>query len=209
MQRVAVSNFVKRQTPQSEFSHFDGTWEELLSLVDNAMLAHVIGGETIKLGYRDGVVLVEVCPDKFYTPVVDLVEGDVFAGEYKPRQPGEEPRRSTWVVRNNLRQVGKNRWDTDRVGVGKQKAAAVDVVLYRHDVLAEGNENSADAEWEIISINARPTLEEQPMEVGTLMHNHFGSGGGTKTNMTNDEFVAALEKSFKYWKNKGKIKPRQ
>ena len=187
MKQIAVSEFVKRQTPQSEFSHFDGSWEELLDIVECAFC----NGAT-KPGYRDGVVLVEVPADRFYTSVVELVDGDKFEVEYKSRQPGEEPRRSVWVVRKVMSEP-----------FGKQLAAAVDVVLYRHDVLAEGNENSADAEYEIISINARPTFEEQPMEVGTLMHNHFQSSGGTKTNMTNDQFVDALKKSFNYWKNKG------
>lgn len=195
MQNISVSSFVKRQVLNSEFSHFDGTWDELLNLVKDTILSSTLNDKpVIKSGYRDGVILVEVPPDKFYTSVVELVDGDTFKGEYKPRQLGEEPRRSTYVNRKNTE---------------KQKAVAVDIVLYRYDVLAENSENSSDAEWEIISINARPTLEEQPIEVGTLMHNHFGSSGGTKTNMTDKEFVAALEKSFKYWKNKGKIKPSE
>jgi len=37
----------------------------------------------------------------------------------------------------------------------------------------------------------------------TLMHNHFGSDGGTDTKMSDSDFAAAMEVSFNYWKNKG------
>lgn len=188
MKLIAVSNFVKRQTPDSEFSHFDGTWEELELLVTRTFNAGKIG--TIKQGYRDGVALVEVDPEKFFTSVVELKDGDIFRGEYKSRQAGEEPRKNTYVIRPE----------------GKQKARAVDIVLYRRDVLAENNENSADAELEIISINARPTYEDMPMNVGTLLANHFQVSGGTATKMMNDEFVASLKRSFKYWRNKSLAK---
>ncbi len=185
MKLIAVSNFVKRQTPNSEFSYFDGGWVELEQLVTEAFKAG-----KVKRGYREGVVLVEVEPERFYTSVVELKEGDKFRGEYKPRQAGEEPRKSVYVVKSQ----------------GKQPAKVVDVVLYRQDVLAENNENSCDAEWEIISINARPTTEEMPMSVDTLLANHFGASGGTATKMTNDEFVAALKRSWKYWKNKAQMR---
>lgn len=197
MSTIAVSEFVKRQTPESEFSHFEGTWEELLTVVSQAF-----ANKHISHGYRDGVVLVDVpvvcmrpgpVPLTFYTNIIQLQEGDKLAGEYKCRQPGEEPRRSMWVV-----------------GGKKMPAQSVQIVLYRHDVLAANNEHSSDADWEIISLNASPfpAGEEMPMSAGTLMANHFQVSGGTATNMTDSEFVAALKKSFMFWRDKANAAPQ-
>ena len=180
---IELNDFVKRQTKDSEFSHFEGTWDQLVGRVIRNFEA-----ERTTPGYRDGVVLVHVEPDDFFSAVVDLEEGDKVEGEFKRRREGEEPRLSYRIVNK-----------------GKQPAKAVDVVLYRHDVLAEDNDNTTDAEWEIISINARTTAEDQPIEPFTLMHNHFGSDGGTDTKMSDSDFAAALEVSFNYWKNKGMV----
>jgi hypothetical protein len=180
---AVINSFVRRQTPESDFSHFDGTWDELVLRVSEAYIV-------VRQGYRDGVILVRVNPDRFYTSVVELKEGDQLVGEYIPRREGEEPRQSVRVLRKARKQLAK----------------FVEIVLYRHDVLMEKNENDTDAEWEIISINAYPTDCEAPIELMTLMHNHFDSSGGTATKMSNDKFVAALEESFKYWKNKGFVK---
>lgn len=183
---IAVSEFVKRQTRKSEFSYFTGTWENLLTRTKrNFALGHIVPG------YRDGVVLVQVEPDGFYTNIVELQEGDMLAGEYKARQDGEEPRKSTWVINSN-----------------KMPAKSVQIVLYHHDVLMENNEQSCDAEWEIISINASPfdANEEVPMSPGTMMANHFHLSGGTETGWDNDRFVKELKKSVLFWKNKSKAK---
>jgi hypothetical protein len=190
---IAVNPFVKRQTVESQFSHFTGTWDELLQRVQRNYEA----GRFVQ-GYRDGVILVEVesgvpeHPGCFYTSITQLKEGDKLAGEYKCRQVGEDPRKSTWVV-----------------GGKKMPAQSVQVVLSRHDVLVENNEQSSDADWEIISINASPFTEkeEMPMPVGTLMANHFQVSGGTATNMTDSEFVIALKKSFMFWKDKATVAP--
>jgi hypothetical protein len=192
MNNIAVSEFVKRQTADSEFSHFSGTWDELRSRTQRNFDA----GHTIP-GYRDGVVLVNVEPGVpehpgcFYTNIIELQEGDKLAGEYKARQPGEEPRKSTWVI-----------------GGKKMPAVSVQVVLYRHDVLAENNEQSCDAEWEIISINANPYEGEVPMSPGTMIANHFHFNGGTETGWDNDRFIAELKKSVMFWKNKSHAMPR-
>ena len=185
--RIAASNFVKRQTPESEFSHFAGTWEELEIMT----LQSFVAGRYTQ-GYRDGVLEVPVDPEKFYSNIVQLKEGDMLAGTYKPRQAGEEPRKSVHVV-----------------GGRKSPAASVVIILYRHDVLAETNEPSCDSDWEIISINASyfPEGVRMPMSVGTLMANHFQWSGGTATNMTDAEFVKALKKSAEFWKDKALAAP--
>ncbi len=87
----------------------------------------------------------------------------------------------------------------------KTPAVAADIVLYASTVLAEDNSNelpAVEGNWEIISINARLSLEEEPMHPGTLMANHFQDSGGTATHMTDSEFVEALRVSRAYWANK-------
>jgi hypothetical protein len=183
---IAVSEFVKRQTPESQFSHFDGSWEDLRIRT----LRHV---HLAKPGYRDGVLLVPVKPQGFHAAIVDLEEGDEFGGVYEPRQSGEEPRSQIYVKKD------------------KQPAESVDIVMYRSDVLDENDERSSDADWEIISINASimPPGHEMPMRVGTMLANHFQVSGGTATGWSDEELVAKLRESFMFWRDKALAKPSE
>lgn len=183
MTTIAVSEFVRRQTPESEFSHYAGTEKQLLDLLDANWHKAV-------QGYRDGVITVSVPPKGFFSSVVQLTPGDRLEGVWEPRQNGEEPRRKMWAIRGQ-----------------KTPAARVDIICYRHDVLAEGNERSSTADWEVISINACPTNEQMPMTAGTLIANHLLLSGGTDTRMSDSEFVQALKHSVEYWKDKAMIGP--
>jgi len=178
MRIVGVSQFVGRQTVESRFSHFVGSDLELIQLVE-------ANWANQKKGYRDGVILVPVPSNNFFSGIVKLKAGDKLAGEYLARQNGEVPRKSTWVV-----------------GGKKMPAKQVDIILYRSDVLAENNERSSDFEWEIISINANPTNEKVPIPVGALIANHFEMSGGTSTGMTDSEFVKQLKESVLWWSDK-------
>lgn len=173
----------KRQTADSPLTHWEISNVRVVEMAE----AEVKAGRT-KAGYRDGVVLVNVDPAGFLTGVVELEDGDELVGEYKARREGETPRISVYATAGDK---------------GKQPAKMVEVVLYSHETLREGNENETDAEWEIVSINGHPTPEPAPIDPNTLMHNHFGSDGGSNTNMNAEEFEAAMKESFEYWKNKG------
>jgi len=181
---IWLNSFTKRQTKESEFSYYNGDLQDIVSLVENNFHKH-------KPGYRDGVVLVPVEPKGFYSSLVTLKEGDKLIGEYKSRKEGETPRKSTYVIRQ------------------KAPAQAVDIVLYASKVLAEDGDNELEdkeGNWEIISINARPTKEEQPINPGVLMANHFGADGGTKTNLSDRDFVKMLREGWEYWKDKALAK---
>ena len=178
---IHINSFVKRQTRESRFSHFDGSWTQLAAMVE-------AGFTNAKPGYRDGVVLVPVLPEAFFSGVRELVGGEPIWGKYESRREGEEPRK---VVITGSRD--------------KLPAKNVDIVLYSSSVLAEDGSNESPAEegnWEVISVNANPFDSEMPIPPETLMHNHFGSDGGTATHMSDGEFVAALQESFEFWKNK-------
>lgn len=183
--KIHINSFVRRQTPESGFSHWIHSDEALLAVVEHHF-------HKAKQGYRDGVLLVPVNPIGFFSGVTELKEGDMLVGEYVARKPGEDPRKSSYVL-----------------GGEKMPALSAYVVLYRHDVLAENNEHETDADYEIISVNASPTEEESPIPVGALIANHLQLSGGTATNMTDSEFVQMLRKSVEFWKDKAQTAPKE
>lgn len=181
----ATNFLLNRQTPASAYSHWTISTEELVARVDRHFAEK-------KEGYREGVYLVPVEPDGFFTSVIQLKEGDFLAGQYKSRKANEEPRKSTFVV-----------------GGSKMPARAVNIVIYAHHVLAERSENESEMDFEIVSVNAEPTEEETPIPTGALIANHLGLSGGTATKMTDAEFVALLRKSVLFWKDKANACPEE
>jgi len=170
--------FARRQTPDSRFSHFEGTEGELIQLIRENL-------DMAKIGYRSGVYCVPVPPRGFMSGIVQLREGESIYGKYEARKSGEEPRK--WVVSNSR---------------GKLPAKSCEVILYHRTVLEEEAGYKAVADWEIISINASPTIETPPIPPNALIANHFDLSGGTKTKMTPEEFESALKESVLFWKDK-------
>src|SRR5579885_1107886 len=89
--KVACGEFVKRQTPESGFSHFEGTWAELEHIVESSMAKP----QLVRPGYKDGVILVDIDPGymhrKFYSSIVKLDENIKISATYAPRRIGEAP----------------------------------------------------------------------------------------------------------------------
>lgn len=171
--KVACGSFVKRQTKDSGYSHFNGSWEDLEKLV-TASMEHP---ETVTAGYRDGVILVEMAAHHFSSAIVDLTVKSKLIANFSPRREGEAP-----FIRVAVKAT-------------KQPAKFAFIVLYRHDVLAENNERQTDAEWEIVAIKARVSLEEDPMDPYTMARNFLHLEGGTKGDFTAEQFA----KSIVYW----------
>jgi len=169
---IVTNPFTHRQTASSKFAHFEGTWEELEALVQEHF-------DKAKPGYRDGVVLVPVPPERFMSSIVPVTPDSSLWATFAARRTGEAPFIQVEV----------------RGDATKTQAAAVDVVVYRHDVLAEGSEHSCDADWEIISINARPSEEEIPMDPVTMARNFLQMEGGTKGKFSAEDFAKAIV----YW----------
>ena len=177
IQTIEVT-FANRQTPDSRFSHFEGTEQELLELV----FENFFQG---KEGYRDGVWLVTVPPDRFKSGIAQLNEGDILQGGFEARQKGEAPRKYVTTP-----------------GRDKLPAGHVEIVLYHRDVLEEEPGYKAIADWEVISINASPTNEAVPIPPNALIANHFEMSGGTNTKYTALEFEEALRESIMFWHDK-------
>ena len=178
---ITVNTFTKRQVANSRFSHFEGSW---LHLADETLANF----QRAKSGYKDGVILVPVSPVGFFSGVRELTDGEPLYGKFEARRDGEQPRKAIITGSRD-----------------KMPAKSVEIVLYSSIVLAEDGNNELppeDGNWEVVSINANPFDEEMPIATETLMHNHFGSDGGTVTNLSDEEFVEMLRESFGFWKNK-------
>lgn len=194
---VAVSDFVKRQRYDSKFSHFDGTWEELEKLVYDCFQISV----NVHKGYRDGVLLVDLPADRFWSSVVNIQQGlangliKEIKAVFKSRQEDERPYLQVYAIGS------------------KQPAKKVQVVLYRHDVLAEGYEQSQNSDWEIISINASPIEKDIPMDNNTRARNVLKLKGGTDVKlgwMSVDEltgFIKDTAESSLFWSQHIMVQP--
>jgi len=168
MSIISINNFALRQTEDSEYSHFAGTFEELVGLVE----AHFAEA---KPGKRDGVVLVSLPPERFFSGVVEVTEETELTAKFEARRKGEDA--YIQVTAKGVKLPAKN----------------VDIILYSHNELDE--DASTDAEWEIVSINARPTEEPEPPTPVAMARNMLELPGGTKAEYTAEEFA----RSIIYW----------
>lgn len=190
MAKVYMSKFCEsRHMPESGLSHYEGDPDGLLLEV-----GYIIENEPdlVEAGYRDGVLLVSVNPDDFFSSIVELREKDVLIGRYKARQAGETPRKSVSVPNKGE----------------KAPAKFVQLVLYSVAVLKEdgGNEgHENDEDYLVISINASPTGEAVPMTPETMMYNYFKQSGGTDMKCTPEEFVRQLGEAFAFWKDRANL----
>jgi hypothetical protein len=178
--KVDFNSLVRRQTEESKFTHWVISDSEFINRVECQF-------HYAKPGYKDGVILVPISAEGFFSSVTLLKEGDKLTGEFKSRIAGEEPRKSMSVKGEKL------------------PARSVDVVLYRKDVLAENDEHTTVADWEVVSVNGSPEIGATPILPETLIANHFKLSGGSATNMTAEQFEETLRISVLYWKDKAMV----
>ena len=199
---IRFSDFVRRQSPGSGYSHTTLEDEEVIQRVldnwDQAQGSYRKDYDPdTKLDAEgrlfNGVILVPVDPEGFFSGIVTLKDGDKLGGDFKPRQQGEDPRKRSWF-QPDPRNPSK--------GANKLPAKSVMIVLYHRDVLAADEPADYPCEWEIISINASPTEEATPIRPLTLLANHFQMSGGTETGMTPKQLEAELRVSVEFWTNK-------
>lgn len=170
---LAINAFARRQTAESPYSHWAGSEAELLSAVTLA----IEEGDT-EPGYRDGVTLVNLPPIGFFCGVVEVTPDTELVASFGARREGEAPFISV-----------KARGE-------KLPAHACQAVIYRRDVLQEGGDEGPEgAEWEIISLNARPTLAPEPMTPMSMARNLLEMEGGTEAEYTAEDFAKAIV----YW----------
>lgn len=185
--KIAVNEFVTRQVEGSGKTYsMSLSFEEMASHAE----AQMASGHYSE-GYRDGVRLVhalESVVNHFVCPFVKIDENTKFESEWVRRRPDEEPYIRTRALNGT-----------------PLKAGAVDFILYRHDVLAETNEHSTDADWELISINAIPKgVETLPMGPVTMMRNQLELPGGTKAFYASESYA----ESIRFWQEYAALKPK-
>lgn len=172
--KIAVNTFALRQTPESAYSHFDGGWEKLVGLVEENF-------DRGKQGYKEGVLLVPLPPEGFWSSTVPVGPETLLRPVFSARRDGE-------AKYLEVRTVGQ-----------KSPAQFVFVVLYSKAVL--GEEATTDAEWEVVSVNARETEEEEPMDPMTMARNFLVLPGGTKGDFSAEQFA----RSIVYWSTRVKV----
>ena len=178
--KVAVNKFVRRQIPGS-----GKTFSPSLSFEQIAAHAsEQLDKGNFKQGYRDGVIIINADPDytqQFNCPFVKINKDTKLKAKFVSRRKNEEPYIQVRALNGSPLTAGK-----------------VEFILYRHDVLAENNEHSTDAEWELISIHALPEgLEKLPMGPVTMMRNQLELKGGTAASYSSEEWAQAV----KFWQN--------
>lgn len=176
---IKCSEFVKRQTINSGYSHFNGSWDELEDIVWHAMSDKT----NIRPGYKDGIILVDLNSyndrKRFYSGIVKINQFTKLKASWAPRLTGE----------NSFIRISSK--------AEKQQAERVTIVLYHADVLAEDDDRSSSAAWEIIAIKARVTEKEEPMDPYTMARNFSHLKGGTQGDFTAQQFA----ESIIYWNN--------
>lgn len=176
MNLIGLHNFATRQTEDSPYNHFKGTWQELIALTTEQWKYKVVSP------HNPQVHLVPM-PDKavhrFYSSVVKVSDDTTLTAFYAPRVKGEAP----------FIQVLAQ-------GEKKVPAKKVDIVVYSHSVLAEDNDAPAPqtAEHYIININAYPSEVAEPMRPITMARNMLNLTGGTKPekDYSAEEFAEAI-----------------
>lgn len=179
MAEIGVTEFVRRQTPESKYDHFEGSWEELIALVKENWDRRKVSP------HNGGVMLVpipEALAGRFYAGVVEVTPDLALKAEFSPRVPGEDA----------FIQVSA-------MGCGKTPAKRVEIILYSHETLDKDGDAppTREADYYIVSVNAYCGLEEEPMSPMTMARNFLGLKGGTRPEVpyTAEEFA----RSIVYW----------
>ncbi len=180
MKKIAVG-FAKRQTPESHFSHFTGTEERLIALIETHW-------DQATHGNLDGTIRrVPVPPQGFLTSVRKLTYSphtEVFFGD---PSSALEPLTTSFVPR---REGEDAVCQTSALGE-KTPAKYVEIIVYHRDIL--GPDASTDAEWEVVSINASPLEGPIPMDPITMARNQLLKTGGTfQREYTSKEWAEAV-----------------
>ena len=175
---VSINDFVLRQAKDSGKTYAENLTFDNIASHAQEQLAN--GNYTE--GYRDGVILVQVSKrliHHFICPFVKITEETKLRATMVRRRLEEKPYIQIRALNGTLLKTG-----------------AVDLILYHHDVLKETNEQTTDADWELISFHAIPEeIDNMPMGPVTMMRNQLQLPGGTKAFYESEKW----SESIKFW----------
>ena len=183
---VAVNDFVRRQV-----QGMGKTYSKTLSFDSIARHAETqMKKGCFTEGYRDGVRVVHAdqsIVNEFVCPFVKVDKHTRLISRLVSRRPEEKPYIQTRAVTGTPLSAG-----------------AVQLIVYRHDVLAENQEHSTNADWELISIHAVPKgVEALPMGPVTMMRNQLKLPGGTEAVYSTEEWA----ESVRFWQEYVALEP--
>ena len=175
---VSINDFVLRQAKDSGKTYTENlTFDNIASHAQEQL-----ANGTYTEGYRDGVILVQVSKElihHFICPFVKITEETKLKATVLRRRPEEKPYIQIRALNGTLLKTG-----------------AVDLILYHHDILKETNEQTTDADWELISFHAIPEeIDNMPMGPVTMMRNQLQLSGGTKAFYESEKWA----ESIKFW----------
>ena len=177
---IGINSFVKRQIPGSGKTYSTLSFEEIKNHAETQLKSNIY-----KKGYRDGVILIPVDDDllkHFICPIVKIDENTIFETIPKRRRDDEDLYLSTKALNGTPIKIG-----------------SVDLILYRHDVLKETQEEETDNKWELIAFHAIPEgIKELPMGPITMMRNQLCLKGGTKGHYSSEEWAESINFWQKY-----------
>lgn len=182
---ISINDFVKRQTKDSGKTYTNNlSFEEIVIHAKKQLRK----GKYRK-GYRDGVLLVQVSKNllhHFICPFTKIKESTILRAQVTKRRPNEQPYIQLRALNGTPLKTG-----------------SVELILYRHDVLAETNENTTECDWELISFHAIPKgINNMPMGPITMMRNQLELPGGTKAEYKSEEWA----NSIKFWQEYAVLK---
>ena len=182
MNTIGISDFVKRQTRESQYTDYLSSWDRLARKTKEEF-----DKGNFSEGYRRGVVLVQMPKEEthfFYSyDNYPMFEGMKLSAEYR-RIKGREHENPKVVI---------------EIKEPKIACKYVDIVIYRADVLEEDNDRSTNCDWEIISINGRLKKEPKPMDPLTIVRNWKHLKGGTEMkDKTPEEVLEMLCQSIMF-----------
>ena len=172
MTTLAINPFVLRQTPESQYGHFDGDWSEVRDLILDLW-------EPLARFEEDGGIAKVTLPTaRFQTSVVDLRASLApLDAKFTKRRAGEDPYLEVTV------------------GVPtKWPARYVEAVCFSHERLILSGDASSDAAYELISLTCGLDQAE-PMHPLTMARNYLGKPGGSTATYTAKQFAEAVY----YW----------
>ncbi len=173
---LGVLDFVKRQTEKSPYNYFDGTWSELVHMINEEW-------ERCTVSPHNSSVLLFSVPkafvSRFYTSLIPVDPELPLEAVFKARTSEESP----------FIQVTTPKGE-------KRRAQRVEIILYSHEVLEKDGDapEVREADYYIVAINAYATEDPEPMRPMTMARNFLGLTGGTEPEVpyTAEEFARSI-----------------